>query len=106
MNEQFGELVQQYEQAIKDADVQKQETLLSEMRQNIKERTNGVDNYPIEGKSISIMNASFEGLLKINGDINRETTSDVMTDYGDSRRKTNLKENKYGPDNPYPLEDQ
>lgn len=105
MNKEFGDLVQQYEQALKDAEVQKQETLLSGMRQNIKERTNGVDRYSIDGESISIMNAAFEDLLKINGDITRKTTSDAMTEYGDSIRKTNLKENKYGPDNPYPLKD-
>lgn len=63
MNEQFGELVQQYEQAIKDADVQKQETLLSEMRQNIKERTNGVDNYPIEGKAIKTKNTKTKNAI-------------------------------------------
>ena len=66
MNKEFGDLVQQYEQALKDAEVQKQETLLSGMRQNIKERTNGVDRYSIDGESISIMNAAFEDLLKIN----------------------------------------
>lgn len=101
MDKQFNELVRQYVQAKQDADVQKQETLLSGMRQNIKERTNGVDSYTINGESISIMNAAFEDLQKINGDITRKTTADAMTNYGDSTRETNLKENKYGPNNPY-----
>lgn len=106
MNKQFDELVQQYNQARKEADVQKQDTILSEMRQNIQTRTS-CENYKIEieNDTIILADASFEELLRIDGDINRKTSSDSMTDFSDYSRQTHQENNQYGPNNPYPSQD-
>ena len=104
MNKQFGELVQQYEQARNEADVQKQDTILSEMRQNLKERADGVNFSQDEGTK-SIMDASYEDLLKINGAIILKESSNSMTSISDYSRQTHEERNQYGPNNPYPSQD-
>ena len=44
----------------------------------------------------------FINLLEINGEMNRITTSQKLTNISDQERKTQTSKNKYGPNNPYP----
>ena len=101
MNTDFQQKVKEY-QAIKDADEQKAEQLLNELRQGIQKMAGGVVLYAIDNRTITISAATIDELCTIFEDLNKKESATKLSSISDSERDKQTSKNQYGPNNPYP----
>lgn len=94
MNQTFNKLHTEYQQAKNNNDTQKQKEILEKMRENLKERVMNNTSYTC---STDIDGATFEGLLKIDGELNLVASSQKMTQDADRAREEQLNKNRYRP---------
>lgn len=99
MDKQFNDLKDKYQKAVKDNNESLKFELLEQMRNNILKRNGGDDCFTriLDSKSYLISKSSYEELLEIDGEKNRITTSQKLTNISDQERKTQTNNNN----NPY-----
>lgn len=99
MDKEFQELIAEYLNTRRKRQ-QEEQAILQKMKENLKKRNGGKDDYWCEYPKcvISIENAGYEDLLKIDGDMNRNTAKDSMTKTAELAREQLLKLNKNKPD--------
>lgn len=100
MDKIFNDLVGMYHQAKDDNKLtaaEKQAEIINQMKENLIKRNGGNDFYG----SKSISNASYVELREIDGTMNREASSQLMTDLSNKVRKKQTDLNKFGENNPY-----
>ena len=100
MDKTFNNLVGMYHQAKDDnksTAAEKQAEIINQMKENLIKRNGGNDNY----ESISIADASFDELLKINNAMGQNTISKNYMAASDNARDVQIGRNKYNKGNPY-----
>ena len=103
MDKQFHDLKDKYQKAVKDNNESLKFELLEQMRNNILKRNGGDDCFTrtLDSKFYSISKSTYQELLEIDGEMNRNTTSQKLTNISNQERKTQTSKNKYGPNNSY-----
>lgn len=101
MKEQFKQLLVEYQKATIDKDQLLKETLIKQMKENLIERNGGNEQYSIDGVKYSILSASYQQLLIINGAMNAIESQKTLTKICDDEREKQMNQKKYTSENPY-----
>lgn len=103
MNKKFDDLNQKYLRVTISNDLSKKQKLIEQMRANVLERNEGVDEFirSIDDKKYSIKNASYKDLLEINGAMNNKEMSEKLSNTSNILRSEQKERNIYGEKNPY-----
>lgn len=103
MNKEFDDLNQRYQEANSSNDLSKKQELIEQMRANILERNEGVDEFirSIDDKKYSIKDASYKDLLEINGAMNNKDKTEELASISNTLRSEQTERNIYGEKNPY-----
>ncbi|MBO4482153.1 MAG: hypothetical protein J5719_06325 [Bacteroidales bacterium] len=97
MNSLFEKLITEFQDARRENDEEKQERILQQMRESLLNLFNIIK----EDIKNQIRSASYQELLEIHRSLQRIKSSVSFTQISDMQRDKQMKNNKYGPDNPY-----
>lgn len=103
MNKEFDDLNQKYLRVTISNDLSKKQKLIEQMRANVLERNEGVDEFirSIDDKKYSIKDASYKDLLEINGAMNNKDKTEELASISNALRSEQTDRNTFGEKKPY-----